>query len=121
MNYVDKGGEEKSSLQEDVRASFREAGANAFEAEEMTWNVLGLIGTAGPDLTRRMRYMNDSTGEQQKILGLSVIAASMPLLDHRSSRKGHVYSFPESVKGECVVILAGANARYSIPETEEED
>jgi 16S rRNA (cytidine1402-2'-O)-methyltransferase len=29
--------------------------------------------------------------------------------------------FPESVKGECVVILAGANARNSMPESPDEE
>lgn len=29
--------------------------------------------------------------------------------------------FPESVKGECVVILAGANARHSMPESTDEE
>lgn len=86
---------------DDLKSSFLDAGADEKEAEEMTWNTVGMLASSGPNLEMRLNRFPGGREQTQKRLALATIASSLPILDHRSSREGHIYSFPPEVKGSC--------------------
>jgi hypothetical protein len=92
---------EESNVFADLKSSFRESGSSESDAEEMTWNTLGLLATSGANLSQRLMFFPYSTDQTQKRLALQVLSASLPLLDHRAGKKGRLYSFPKEISGSC--------------------
>ncbi|MBL7556556.1 MAG: hypothetical protein JNM24_12120 [Bdellovibrionaceae bacterium] len=90
-----------SNLFDDLKESFLESGANEVTAEEMTWNTLAVLSASGANLWQRLISVPYSYDQGQKRLAFHTIAASLPILDHRSSSTGHIYSFPKEVSGFC--------------------
>jgi len=89
------------SLYEDLLASFNQSGQNSVNAEEMTWNVLAVLSTGGPISERRLRWNMTTFEQSSKFLSMNIIIKALPILDHRSSRLGHVYSFPKNMSVTC--------------------
>lgn len=85
----------------DLKQGFLASGANDEEAEEMAWNVAGALASAGPNVAPRLKELSDDGTQTQKRLALNTIGACLPILDHRSSRVGSLYSFPKDVSGSC--------------------
>jgi hypothetical protein len=86
----------------DLKSSFLQAGTSEKAATEMAWNVAALISTSGPNLTQRLTdYFDPPLVRTPKALSLVAIAQSLPVLDHRSSHAGQLYSFPPEVRGRC--------------------
>jgi len=89
------------NLFDDFKASFIEAGAKEIDAEEMTWNTLGVMSASG---TRQwLRFVSIPYGydQGQKRLALQTIANCLPIIDHNSAKTGHIYSFPKEIQGGC--------------------
>lgn len=91
----------EGDLFSDIKSSFIESGRTPTEAEEMTWNTIGLISTAGASLVRRFEKLGDTQSSYVSKIALSSISRAIPYLDHISSEKGQTYSFPPSVKAGC--------------------
>lgn len=85
----------------DLKSSFKESGASEADSEEMAWNSVGLLATGGPNINWRLDNLASQEGRQQKIFSLKFLSTLLPVLDHRSSHEGHIYSFPPSVSGAC--------------------
>ena len=85
----------------DLKESFEKSGASKSDAEEMAWNTTALLATAGPNTSFRLLAFKGEPEGSQKRIALHTIAACLPVLDHRSSAKGQVYSFPPGIKGAC--------------------
>lgn len=95
-------GKPGGNLFEDVVQGFRQSGRTAQEANEMAWNVMGLIATSGANLINRLQTMKKEVRfTVQKETALNLIAAAIPLLDHMSAAKGRLYSWPPGVEGSC--------------------
>lgn len=98
---VNEGTETKGDLFSDLKSSFLESGESSDAAEEMAWNAVALLSTAGPNTDVRLIYFHGDKSSSQKRLALNTISHVIPVLDHRSSAKGKVYSLPKEVKGAC--------------------
>lgn len=95
------GTETKGDLFSDLKSSFLESGESSDAAEEMAWNSVALLATGGPNVFLRLPYFKGDRDSSQKRLALNTISHLIPVLDHRSSAKGKVYSLPKEVKGAC--------------------
>ncbi|NUM58721.1 MAG: hypothetical protein HUU56_08830 [Bdellovibrionaceae bacterium] len=89
------------NLFDDLKKSFIEAGASENDSEEMTWNTLAILSASGANLWQRFISVPYSYDQGQKRLSFYVIAASLPILDHKTSGSGHIYSFPKEISGSC--------------------
>ncbi len=99
---VKQGITKKSDYFSDIKNSFMASGFDETQAEEFTWNVIGMISTSGPNTAGRMNALIADDGSQnQKRLAISTIIAALPILDHRSSKLGKLYSLPNSVISAC--------------------
>jgi hypothetical protein len=97
---ADRGGAPSGSFFGDIRDSFLQSGISPAEATEMTWNVMGVLATGGPNLINRLhRYIGGWPLDPIE-LALSTIACTLPLLDARSAGT-HLYSYPENIQTTC--------------------
>jgi hypothetical protein len=100
MNRVSSGPAD-GHLDEDLQASFRNAGVAPAKAQELTMNVLGVIATAGPNIIWRMALLNLPGESQISKVAISAIAIAAPILDLRTLKSAHSYSFPRQLQSFC--------------------
>jgi len=91
-----------SHLYDDLYQSFKEAGATDKEAQKKTWDTLGILSTAGPDLGDRMSLLRESAYSDKSMVSLIAITSATPLLDYKSRQQnGETYSYPKGMKFAC--------------------
>ncbi len=86
-------------LYDDLYSSFKESGSSDADAEENTWDVLGVLSTAGPNIQDRLDAFPG--GSEVSKVALAAIAQSIPILDQRSFQSGHPYSYPKELVTHC--------------------
>ena len=80
---------------EDLRDAFKAAGASPARSEELTWDLLGLIATRGPDIGITTRNMFGKDLPDLLAERLHVIAAGATVLDQYAFSRGKkAYSYP---------------------------
>lgn len=87
-----------------ARTQFVKGGFSALEAEKRTWNLIGLLSTAGPNLGQRLKYFASSRYPQDRTskLSLSVISRALPKLDQLAlDRLGRLYVLPRQMTTFC--------------------
>lgn len=91
----------KSDAFTDIKESFQQAGYSVKAAEQMTFETLGMISTAGPSLGRSFSDLSFPKDRWPTVTSLTAIASLTQYLDFHTAKNGHVYSFPPGVKGSC--------------------
>lgn len=89
---------------EDLIGSFKDSGISEKDAENATWDVLGLIGNQGPSIGHYASLLekNKYSGRSQKANGLGFIASAMSYLDQKRVRAGRpMYSYPKGIQSTC--------------------
>ncbi|MCB0407455.1 MAG: hypothetical protein KDD34_04565 [Bdellovibrionales bacterium] len=98
QKYRDKN-PPQGDLFSDLKDSFIESGFSEAEAKEMTWDVVGIISSSGPNLYRRiydLQQVKNPIG-----IYLTAIAAMLPLLDLKSRDLDRMYSYPQNIQTHC--------------------
>ncbi len=103
MNKVESGQIPLGHLFDDIFTSFTSTGIEESKARDMTWNVIALFATAGPSLGMNLEWIGEGKRELNQVvkLSLAVIGSSVSILNLRSARSGHPYSYPPSVTTHC--------------------
>lgn len=91
----------KSNLFADIKTAFQQAGYNAVTAEEMTFDVLGMVATGGPAMSARLGQLNFSHDRWPVVTALTVVASLPQYIDFYTGQEGHIYSLPAGVIGSC--------------------
>jgi hypothetical protein len=91
-----------SNLFDELYNSFVEAGLSSTVASDHAWDVIGLISTSGANLRKRLfSIKTDSKNANIIRFGLTVISSAIPILDFRTSKTGHIYSYPSTISTTC--------------------
>jgi hypothetical protein len=90
-----------ANLFDDIKSSFEKNGVSTADADRFTWNTMGIIGTAGPNLGQVLAYVSTPKNTDRLKLALATITSLAPVLDEMSIQSGHIYSYPASVKSTC--------------------
>ena len=90
-----------ANLYDDLKVGFKEAGATDFVADELTWDTLGLIATAGSNLKKRLDGLELNHEKWLTVTALTTIVALLPSLDLLFQDSGHLYSYPQLVATTC--------------------
>ncbi|QDK45655.1 hypothetical protein DOM22_11100 [Bdellovibrio sp. ZAP7] len=87
---------------DDLYQSFKENGCTDAEAKKNAWDAVGLIATAGPNLSNRLQQLVGRTTSDKSIAALSAISRATPVLD-LLSENGETgrYSYPKGMKFSC--------------------
>ena len=91
----------ESDIFTDLKSSFKEAGYSDSISEQLSFETLGLISTAGPALNIRLNKIAFKKDRWPTVTALTAIASLLPALDFHSAKKGKPYSFPPGVKANC--------------------
>lgn len=101
MKKVGHKGINPGHLFDDIKSSFIKSGLTSKEADEYTWNTIGVISTAGPNLVERVSRFNGEKYSDISKVAISAIANAMPVLDRRTYLSGHPYSLPQEITTTC--------------------
>lgn len=100
--YISKG-VPKGDLFTDLKQSFIETGSSEKLADEMTWEVLAVISSGGPNVGVRLGSPYLGLYEHPHSIYVTAIAGMLPMLDLKSKGNDRLYSYPENTKTECDV------------------
>ena len=98
---VQAGGIPKGDYFHDIENAYRKSGLGAKDAREAAWKTVGVIATGGSNIGRRALGLKLGELSGQVKIALEAIAVSNGVLDFRSERTGHLYSYPESASSTC--------------------
>lgn len=102
LNKIKNPGEINSDLFSELKESFVQSGVNSMEAENMAFETMGMIATAGPALNIRLNKIEFQGNRWPTVTALTTISALTPLLDYHSSKNGrNIYSFPKGINVKC--------------------
>ncbi|NUM60300.1 MAG: hypothetical protein HUU56_16840 [Bdellovibrionaceae bacterium] len=91
-----------ANMFDDIKASFVEAGNDAEKAEEMTWDTIALLASAGPNLGLRLWTYKTNPENNYSRIALTAIAEMVPLLDsYALEQLGRHYSLPKAIQSTC--------------------
>lgn len=91
----------KGNLFKDMQNAFLHEGFSQDKAYEYTWNTIGLLSTAGPNIVTRLSsllntYYTDTADS------LALIALALPVMDANSLQEhNQIYSYPPNIKSQC--------------------
>ena len=80
----------------DICESYQEVGLSQKKAEEMTWKLLAVYSSRGPNIYL-LKYFTYSLPSSKTLVALETIANSIPTLDALTFASGHPYSLPKMV------------------------
>jgi hypothetical protein len=91
---------------EDIQNAFIKSGMNSNEAQNATWDTLGLIANQGPSIgyyVTKLENRGDSSLENsQKSNALAYIASGMTYLDLKNLKNNlPMYSYPSGIQTTC--------------------
>lgn len=100
MDKINSDAPVKGNLYDDIYDSFRKVGLDRSKAEDYTWNLLAAYGARGANVyllaDRVLNRDNAAT-----LLALQVIASGVNVLDSRTFKSSHPYSYPKTVTTSC--------------------
>lgn len=100
QDKIEKGGIPVGNLYDDIYQSFLSLGLNSEQAEEKSFNLLGVFSTHGANTHLFLwRFITKETAPL--LYSLSLMGTGMSVLNSASQSSGHLYSYPKEVKGEC--------------------
>jgi hypothetical protein len=101
LEKVKNGDRPVGDLFSDIKSSFVSSGISPSDAENMTWTVVGVISSSGPNYAQRADEFGGKDTNPQAKVALALIAQSIPLLNLRSRGGDRLYSYPPGIKTTC--------------------
>lgn len=96
---ISKGQTAVGDWYSDVYESFLSLGLKPEEAEEKSYNLIGIISSRGPNIFKLWPFFTSKNAQFYN--SMVAISTGIGVLNSVSSKDGHLYSYPPNVKGYC--------------------